>query len=104
MDGALWGSVVTRTCRKLTTLYVGTHIWHAQDTVYLPGPARLPIGRQADGRRDIRPIMGALVVRMDSGQYRLAPVRYADLQAAQQVRLAYPELDLDLADATSCSS
>ena len=44
-------------------------------------------------------IMDALVVRMDSGRYRLGPVRYADLQATEQVRSAYPDMDLDLADA-----
>ena len=44
-------------------------------------------------------IMDALAARMDAGQYRLATLHLADLQAAQRVRTAYASLKLDLADA-----
>lgn len=44
-------------------------------------------------------IQKALVARMDGGQYRLADLETADLERAHQVRLDYPDLTLDLADA-----
>ena len=41
----------------------------------------------------------ALIARMDNGRYRLADLSTADLQRAHQVREAYADLRLDLADA-----
>ncbi len=55
--------------------------------------------RRALGFRAAISIMDALAARMDTGQYRLAAIQFADLLGAQRVRMAYASLELDLADA-----
>lgn len=44
-------------------------------------------------------ITAALTTRMTNGQYKLAEIRPADLEAAHEVREKYSALRLDLADA-----